>query len=69
MKALTPAQRQQFEDEGYVVVDGVLDPARDIQPIMSEFAEVLDGIAASRRRWSPRAPSRRRTPSCRSATD
>lgn len=46
MKALTPAQRQQFEDDGYVVVDGVLDPARDIQPVMVEFAEVLDGIAA-----------------------
>lgn len=45
MKALTPAQRQQFEEEGYVVVDGVLDPARDIQPVMAEFAQVLDGIA------------------------
>jgi phytanoyl-CoA hydroxylase len=47
VKALTPAQRQQFDDDGYVVVDGVLDPARDIQPVMSEFAEVLDSIAAS----------------------
>ena len=42
---LTPAQRQQFEDEGYVVVDGVLDPARDIQPVMDEFGRVLDGVA------------------------
>ncbi|MCC7371178.1 MAG: phytanoyl-CoA dioxygenase family protein [Chloroflexi bacterium] len=49
MKVLTPAQRQQFEDEGYVVVDQVLDPAREIAPVMDEFSGVLDDVAASLR--------------------
>ncbi|MGE3267667.1 MAG: phytanoyl-CoA dioxygenase family protein [Chloroflexota bacterium] len=47
MKKLTQAQRQQFEDEGYVVVDHVLDPTLDIAPVMAEYSAVLDGIAAS----------------------
>ena len=47
MRVLTPAQRQQFEHEGYLVVEDVLDPARDIAPIMTEYAEVVDGIARS----------------------
>ena len=41
VKVLTPAQRQQFETEGYIVVDNVLDPAREIAPVMDEFAGVL----------------------------
>ena len=49
MKALTPAQRQLFEDEGYVVVDGVLDPARDIQPVMSEITSSCSGPRRSPR--------------------
>ena len=47
MQVLTPAQREQFEYEGYLVVEDVLDPARDIAPIMTEYAEVVDGIARS----------------------
>ena len=45
MRVLTPVQRAQFESEGYVVVDGVLDPASDLAPVFSEYQEVLDGIA------------------------
>ena len=44
MKILTPAQNAQFEEEGYVVVDDVLDPIEDIQPVLDEYAQVLDGI-------------------------
>jgi phytanoyl-CoA hydroxylase len=46
VKVLTAAQRQQFDDEGYVVIDGVLDVEREIAPVMAEFSQVLDGIAA-----------------------
>ncbi len=45
MRVLTPAQREQFEYAGFLVVEDVLDPERDIAPIMAEYAEVVDGIA------------------------
>ena len=44
---LTQAQKEQFIEEGYLVVEDVLDPIRDIQPVLDEYAEVLDGIARS----------------------
>jgi len=44
---LTAAQKEQFADEGYLVVENVLDPDRDIAPVMAEYGEVLDGIAQS----------------------
>jgi phytanoyl-CoA hydroxylase len=44
MRVLTPAQRARFEEEGYVVVDGVLDPERDLAPVLTEYGAVLDGI-------------------------
>ena len=47
MRVLTPAQREQFQEEGYLVVEDVLDPDREIAPVMAEYAEVLDGIARS----------------------
>lgn len=47
MRVLTPTQREQLQQEGYVVVDEVLDPDRDIAPIMAEYAGVLDSIARS----------------------
>ena len=47
MRVLAPAQLRQFESEGYVVVEGVLDPTRDIAPVMAEYEAVLDGIVAS----------------------
>jgi phytanoyl-CoA hydroxylase len=45
MRVLIPAQLRQFQEEGYVVVDDVLDPDRDIAPVMVEYEEVLNGIA------------------------
>ncbi len=47
MPILTAAQRQQFDEEGYVVVDDVLDSVRDIGPVLSEYEGVLDEIARS----------------------
>jgi ectoine hydroxylase-related dioxygenase (phytanoyl-CoA dioxygenase family) len=47
MRILTPAQRRHFDEEGYVVVEHVLDPARNIAPVMAEYEAVLDNIAAS----------------------
>ena len=53
MRVLTPVQREQFEAEGYVVVDGVLDPAKDLAPIIAECEKILDGIAEALFRASP----------------
>lgn len=47
MRILSSAQRRQFEEEGYLVVENVLDPDRDIAPVMVEYSEVLHGIATS----------------------
>ena len=47
MHVLTSEERRHFDEEGYVVVEGVLDPARDIAPVMAEYEGVLDEIAAS----------------------
>ena len=44
---LTAAQRQQLEDDGYLVVEDVLDPRADLQPVLDEYNRVLDGIAGS----------------------
>jgi phytanoyl-CoA hydroxylase len=44
MPRLTAAQLQQFNDEGYLVVEDVLDPATDLQPVMDEYSAILDGI-------------------------
>jgi phytanoyl-CoA hydroxylase len=37
---------EQLDEEGYVVVDDVLDPDRDFGPLLDEYNEVLDGIAS-----------------------
>src|SRR5574341_67681 len=47
MRMLTPGQMRQFEEEGYLVVEDVLDPQHDIAPVMAECEAVLDGIAGS----------------------
>jgi phytanoyl-CoA hydroxylase len=47
MRVLTREQLRRFDEEGYLVVEDVLDPARDIAPVMAEYEEVLDGIADS----------------------
>src|SRR3989442_714020 len=45
MRVLSAAQRQQFDDEGFVVVHDALDPILDIGPVLAEYADVLDEIA------------------------
>src|SRR5258708_10891478 len=35
----------QFEEQGYVVVPHVLGPQRDLQPIIGDYAQVLDRLA------------------------
>ena len=47
MRVLTQRQLREFEDDGYLVVEDVLDPARDIGPVMAEYDGVLDDIATS----------------------
>ena len=47
MPALNTAQRRHFADEGFLIVADVLDPVRDIQPLMDEYARILDEVAAS----------------------
>jgi hypothetical protein len=37
---------EQLAEEGYVVIDDVLDPTRDFAPLLDEYNCVLDGIAA-----------------------
>ncbi|HVG99022.1 MAG TPA: phytanoyl-CoA dioxygenase family protein [Chloroflexota bacterium] len=43
--ALSAAQLQRFAADGYLVVDGVLDPPRDLAPVLEEYDDVLDRIA------------------------
>ncbi len=42
---LTYAQKEQFEEDGYLLVEDLLDPASDIQPLIDEYEAVLDGLA------------------------
>lgn len=44
MPGLSAAQLEQFDREGYLVVENVLDPVQDIQPLFAEYTKVLDGI-------------------------
>ncbi|MFN8524217.1 MAG: phytanoyl-CoA dioxygenase family protein [Chloroflexota bacterium] len=45
MRVLTAEQMKRFDEDGYLVVEGVLDPERDIKPVLDEYNGVLDGIA------------------------
>ncbi|MBO0848069.1 MAG: phytanoyl-CoA dioxygenase family protein [Pseudonocardia sp.] len=40
-----PSATQQLDELGYLVVEDILDPRRDLQPILDEYAEVLDRLA------------------------
>jgi phytanoyl-CoA hydroxylase len=46
MAGLTQAQVAQFNREGYLVVEGLFEPARDIDPVIAEYEGVLDTLAA-----------------------
>lgn len=45
MNRLTKEEYQHFEDEGFVLVRGLLNPERDIQPVLDEYGAVLDRLA------------------------
>jgi len=47
MAVITAAQRRQFDNEGFVVIEDVLDPELDIAPVMAEYEGVLDELAQS----------------------
>ncbi len=44
MPVLAPSMKEQFEEQGYLVVEDVLDPERDIAPLMAEYDEVLENL-------------------------
>ncbi len=45
---LTEAQLAQFEETGYLVVRGLFDLERDIEPVVAEYTNLLDTLA---RKW------------------
>jgi phytanoyl-CoA hydroxylase len=45
MAALTHAQLERFAEEGYLVVEEVLDPAEVLDPVIEEYAMVLERLA------------------------
>ena len=47
MRVLSPEQRHTFADEGYLVVEDVLDPSHDLLPVWDEYTEVLDHLATT----------------------
>jgi phytanoyl-CoA hydroxylase len=46
MDTLSKNQLSQFESEGYLVIRGFFDPVADLEPIINEYAGVLDRLAA-----------------------
>jgi hypothetical protein len=45
MAAITPEQMAHFEEHGYLLVKGLFDPKEDLDPILDEYAGVLDNLA------------------------
>lgn len=45
MGFLTDAQVDHFTREGFLVVEGLLDPERDLDPVIAEYEGVLDRLA------------------------
>ena len=45
---ITEANLEQFEQDGYFVGEGILDPGEDIQPVIDEYDELLGRLA---RQW------------------
>jgi phytanoyl-CoA hydroxylase len=44
MPGLSAAQLAQFDRDGYLVVENVLDPQHDLAPLFAEYSAILDGI-------------------------
>jgi phytanoyl-CoA hydroxylase len=45
MSGLTAEQIEQFDTEGFLLVEDLFDPGQDIVPILAEYAGVLDTLA------------------------
>jgi hypothetical protein len=45
MSALSQQQVEQFQEQGFLKVEGVLDPATYLDPVIDEYAGVLDSLA------------------------
>ncbi len=45
MSFLDEAVTDRFEEQGYVVAEGILDPVEDIGPIVAEYEALLDSMA------------------------
>ena len=45
MAHLTASQVAHFEEQGYLVVEDLFDPEQDIEPVIEEYATVLDRLA------------------------
>lgn len=45
MSCISEQQMAQYEAQGFVIVEGFLDVADDIQPVLDEYAQVLDRLA------------------------
>jgi hypothetical protein len=45
MSGLSADQVTSFFDEGFLVVEGLLDPERDLDPVIAEYESVLDHLA------------------------
>ncbi len=46
MTAIDNTDMKQFEEDGYLLVRGLLDPKADLAPLLMEYSEVLDRAAA-----------------------
>ena len=45
MAKLTPSQIDHYHQRGYVLVEDLLDPVEDLDPVLAEYDEVLDALA------------------------
>ena len=39
------ATLDEFDEQGFVVLQGVLDPEEDIQPVVDEYERLLDSLS------------------------
>ncbi len=45
MAGLNRSQLEQFHQQGYLKVEGLLDPTEDLDPVIDEYHGVLDNLA------------------------
>jgi phytanoyl-CoA hydroxylase len=46
MGSLTQEQSSRFDEQGFLVVEGLLDPVADLDPVIREYEDVLDCLVA-----------------------